>query len=403
MPSADAFASRNGRREAIRVLSIIGTRPEVIKMAPVIRALEKRPETFRHSLVTTAQHREMLDQVLRAFRLRADVDLDLMEPDHKIGSFAARAMKALTELFASARPDVVLIQGDTTTVLTAALSAFWQHVPLGHVEAGLRSGDRQQPFPEELNREVAGLAARFHFAPTVRARENLLAQNVSPDRVFVTGNPIVDALEMLALDPGFNLASLAGLDFDQERVILVTAHRRENHGAPLVSVCRAIRLLTERFPDVRVVFPVHLNPRVQAVVHNELGGVSQVLLTDPLDYEDLLRLMRRCCLILTDSGGIQEEAPSFHKPVLVLREVTERPEAVEAGLAMLVGTKAESILSAATRLLEDASAYRAMTAGTNPFGDGRAGERIAAILARELRGQASADDHLDWVATGAVK
>jgi UDP-N-acetylglucosamine 2-epimerase (non-hydrolysing) len=321
---------------------------------------------------------------MASFGLVFDADLNLMRDDQRIGEFAARAMAALTELFVTASPDVVLIQGDTTTVLCAALAAFWLGIPLGDVEAGLRSHDRQQPFPEELNREVAGLAARFHFAPTTRARDNLLRQGVDPASVFVTGNTIVDALETLELDGTLSLPALRSVDFDRRRVILVTAHRRESHGRPLVSICAAVRTLTERFDDTEVIFPVHLNPRVQTVVREQLGGRPRVLLTDPLSYDDLLRVMRRSFLILTDSGGIQEEAPSFHKPALVLRDVTERPEAVDAGLAKLVGTDAERIVGAATQLLTSSDQYAAMTNGTNPFGDGRAGERIAAILARHL-------------------
>jgi UDP-N-acetylglucosamine 2-epimerase (non-hydrolysing) len=367
-----------------RVLSIVGTRPEVIKMAPVIRAVAARPGVFAQRVVTTGQHREMLDQMMGAFGLVPDIDLDLMRPDQRVGDFAARALAALTELFASESPDVVLIQGDTTTVLCAALAAFWLGVPLGHVEAGLRSHDRHQPFPEELNRTVAGLAAEFHFAPTMRARDNLLRQDVSPERVWVTGNTIVDALGLLDLDGAFSAPALQAVDFEGRRVILVTAHRRENHGAPLAAICAAVRMLAERFPDTQIIFPVHLNPHVQRLVHQQLGGLPQVLLTSPLDYHDLLRVMKGSFLILTDSGGIQEEAPSFHKPTLVLRELTERPEAVEAGLAELVGTDVDRILDGCARLLTDADAYRSMSNGANPFGDGRAGERIASILADTL-------------------
>jgi UDP-N-acetylglucosamine 2-epimerase (non-hydrolysing) len=354
-------------------------------MAPVIRAIGARPTTFEQLVVTTGQHREMLDQVMGAFGLEPDIDLDLMRPDHRIGEFAARALRQLTDLLVSRSPDLVLIQGDTTTVLCAALAAFWLGIPLGHVEAGLRSHDRQQPFPEELNREVAGLAAHFHFAPTPRARDNLLRQDVPPERVWITGNTIVDALGQLELRETFSAPALRSVDFEGSRVILVTAHRRESHGPPLAWICAAVRTIAERFPDTQVIFPVHLNPRVQRVVHHELDGVARVLLTEPLGYPDLLRVISGSFLILTDSGGIQEEAPSFHKPALVLREVTERPEAVDAGLAELVGTDPGRIVRSAARLLTDAGAYAAMTNGTNPFGDGRAGERIASILADRLK------------------
>ena len=349
-------------------------------MAPVIGAIERRASLFHQIVVTTGQHREMLDQVLAAFAITPDVDLGLMRPDHSIGGFAGRAMTALTDLFADLRPDAILIQGDTTTVLCAALAAFWQGIPLGHVEAGLRSHDRRQPFPEELNREVAGLAAHLHFAPTARARDNLLREKVAAERVFVTGNTIVDALGMLDLAGSFSEPALDEVDFGARRVILVTAHRRENHGPPMEAICQALRTLTERHADVQVVFPVHLNPRVRGVVMRELGTTPRVLLTDPLDYDDVLRVMSRCHLILTDSGGIQEEAPSFGKPVLVLREVTERLEAVEAGMSKLVGTDADRIVAETSLLLDDAAAYRAMSEGDNPFGDGHAGERIVSIL-----------------------
>lgn len=353
-------------------------------MAPVIRAIDRRRKIFEQVVVTTGQHREMLDQSLRSFGIVPETDLGLMRPAQSIGGFASRALAALDDLFARADADVVLIQGDTTTVLCASLAAFWMGIPLGHVEAGLRSHDRQRPFPEELNREVAGLAARFHFAPTERARDNLLRQEVDPSTIFVTGNTIVDALAMLDVGPEFSLPALDTLDFAHHRVVLVTAHRRESHGPAMASICRAIREIASRFADLSVLFPVHLNPSVQRVVHDELGDCPQVLLVDPLDYDDLLRVMQRAHLILTDSGGIQEEAPSFGKPVLVLRDVTERPEAVEAGLAHLVGTDQRAIVAAAVRLLSDDDAYGAMVGRDNPFGDGHAGERIASILAEQL-------------------
>lgn len=363
---------------------MVGTRPEAIKMAPVILAIRRRPHDFEQVVAATGQHRDMLDQVLTSFDIAPDVDLDLMHHDHRIGSFAGRAMGALTELFLDVDPDVILVQGDTTTVLCASLAAFWLQIPLGHVEAGLRSHDRSQPFPEELNREVAGLAAHFHFAPTPRARDNLLRERVAAERIFVTGNPIVDALAMMQLDVAMQEPALAELDVAGRRTILVTAHRRENHGAPLIAICRALRKLVERFEDVQIVLPVHLNPHVDDSVRRELAGTRRILLTPPLAYDDLLRVMSRAHLILTDSGGIQEEAPSFRKPVLVLREVTERPEAVEAGMSQLVGTDSERIVECVSELLGDDCAYRAMAEGPNPFGDGRAGERIAEILRAQV-------------------
>jgi UDP-N-acetylglucosamine 2-epimerase (non-hydrolysing) len=371
----------------IKVVTVVGTRPEGIKMAPVVRALNGRQDTFRHTFVSTAQHREMLDGVLGAFGLKPDIDLELMQPDQGLAHFAARALSKLSDLFAELAPDVVLVQGDTTTVMTAGLAAFYQRVKVGHVEAGLRSFDRWNPFPEEINRRIAGCVADFHFAPTERARVNLLREGVPPESVFVTGNTIVDAVRSICVGGDFEDKALNGVPFARRRVLLVTAHRRENHGAPLDSICEALRTLVAKFEDVEVVYPVHLNPRVHGPVRRKLGSTSRVHLTDPVSYGDLLRLMNRCHLILTDSGGIQEEAPSFHKPVLILREVTERPEVIETGAGKIVGTDANRIVRETTRLLRDRAAYQAMSSAENPFGDGHAAERIAERLVTILRAQ----------------
>jgi UDP-N-acetylglucosamine 2-epimerase (non-hydrolysing) len=368
-------------RKRIRVITVVGTRPEGIKMAPVVRALNRRPKVFEHTFVSTAQHREMLDTVLRAFGLKPDIDLRLMQPNQRLAHFAARALARLSDLFRQLAPDVVLVQGDTTTVMTAGLAAFYQGAKVGHVEAGLRSFDRLNPYPEELNRRIAGVVADWHFAPTPRARDNLLREGAPPSQIFVTGNTIVDALRSLRVKGPFDDAALSEVDFAQHRVLLVTAHRRENHGAPLRSICDALKRLVSQHPDVEVVYPVHLNPAVHRPVRQALRSIPRVRLTDPLSYQDLLRLLQRCHLVLTDSGGIQEEAPSFHKPVLVLRAVTERPEAVEAGAARIVGTDARKIVAETERLLTDAEAYREMSAIENPFGDGRAAERIVNVLA----------------------
>jgi len=368
-----------------KVVTVIGTRPEVIKMAPVIRELDRRPAAFEQIIVATAQHRQMLDQVLAVFNIEPNIDLGLMQDNQDLAEFASRSLVALSDLFSSLNPDAVLVQGDTTTVMTAALAAFYKGIRVGHVEAGLRSFDRYHPFPEEINRRVAGCLANFHFAPTERAKLNLLREGVPSDDVFVTGNTIVDALMSVSPGEAFDDKRLASALDDRKRLILITAHRRENHGEPLLSICAALKTLTQKFSDIEIVYPVHLNPKVSTVVREQLAGVDGIVLVDPVTYPDLLRLMKRCYLILTDSGGIQEEAPSFHKPVLVLREVTERPEVIEANAGRVVGTRTEDIVGAVSILLENASEYSRMSAVENPFGDGHAAERIADILERRIQ------------------
>jgi UDP-N-acetylglucosamine 2-epimerase (non-hydrolysing) len=368
-----------------RVVTIVGTRPEAIKMAPVIRSLADRSAELESFVVATAQHREMLDQALATFGIKPDIDLGLMQPAQGLGDFAARALASVSAMLAELRPDAVLIQGDTTTVMVAALAAFYQRIRVGHVEAGLRSFDRGNPFPEEVDRRLTTTLADVHFAPTAHARANLLREGVPAEDVLVTGNTIVDALMSMPLDDDFEDESLSRVDFERRRVLLVTAHRRENHGAPLRSICQALTTLTGTFEDVEVVYPVHLNPSVAAVVREELENAEKIHLTPPVSYPDLLRLMRRCHFVLTDSGGIQEEAASFAKPVLVLRSVTERPELVDAGGARIVGTDASTIVAAATALLSDDAAYSAMRVARNPFGDGRAAERIVTALVRRFQ------------------
>lgn len=367
-----------------KIVTILGTRPEVIKMAPVVRELRGRHSAFDQTIVATAQHRQMLDQVLEVFKIEPDIDFGLMQQDQDLAEFASRSLLALSKLFSELKPDAILVQGDTTTVATAALAAFYNGVRVGHVEAGLRSFDRRQPFPEEINRRLAGCLADFHFAPTARARLNLLREGVPDDSIFVTGNTIVDALKSVRIEKNYDDPRLATLNQSGNRVLLVTAHRRENHGQPLRSICLALKTLADKFEDIEIVYPVHLNPRVGSVVREELGGINRIRLVDPVSYRDLLRLMERCYLIMSDSGGIQEEAPSFHKPVLVLRELTERPELIEANAGRIVGTDTSTIVDAASRLLLDPSEYAAMTTSENPFGDGRAAERIADVLERVL-------------------
>jgi UDP-N-acetylglucosamine 2-epimerase (non-hydrolysing) len=368
-----------------KVATIVGTRPEVIKMAPVVRELERHEAIFDHTLVTTAQHREMLDQILAAFDLRPMIDLGLMEQNQGLARFASRSLEALANLFADLKPDGILIQGDTTTVMTAALAASYQDVTIGHVEAGLRSFDRRNPFPEELNRRVAGCLADLHFAPTERARVNLLREGVAAETIFVTGNTIVDALNSISLSDEFDNSRLNEILSAKRRMLLVTVHRRENHGAKLRAVCQALRTLVATVPDIEVVYPVHLNPNVRNTVQEEIGGVERIKLVDPVSYGDLVRLLKRCFLVLTDSGGIQEEAPSFRKPVLVLRDVTERPELIDANGGRVIGTDLERIVEEATRLLRDPRDYESMCVGENPFGDGHAAERIVNILAQRLK------------------
>ena len=353
-------------------------------MAPVVRELRRRANRFEQLVVATGQHREMLEQVLAPFEITPDVNLELMQPGQDPAEFAARAIAGLSRLFADEKPAAVLLQGDTTTVMSAAIAGCYRRVAVGHVEAGLRSFDRNNPFPEEINRRVAGCLADFHFAPTVRARDNLLREGVREERIFVTGNTVVDAIRMMRLDGPFENESLNLLPFARRRVLMVTAHRRENHGPPLADICQALRLIAANFHDVEIVYPVHLNPNVHRLVTDVLGSVPRIHLLEPVSYGDLLRLMQRCYFILTDSGGIQEEAPSFQKPVLILRDVTERPEVVEVGAGRIVGTQTERIVAEASRLLTDPAAYAAMASATNPFGDGHAAERIADALDEAL-------------------
>ncbi len=367
-------------RNRLRVLSIFGTRPEAIKMAPVVGKLAQTPEV--ESLVcVTAQHRQMLDQVLTLFDLSPDYDLDLMRPDQSLAELSAAVFAELDPVLEDARPDWVLAQGDTTTVMAAALLAYFHRISVGHVEAGLRTGDKWQPFPEEINRRVAGAVADLHFAPTAWARDNLLREGVAPERIVITGNPVIDALNAIARLPhDFAQGPLAGIPMDR-RIVLITAHRRENFGRPFERIFSALRTLAEEYTgEIHLVYPVHMNPNVQRPAKRFLGALANVSLIEPLDYLPMVHLMKRAHLILTDSGGIQEEAPGLGTPVLVLREVTERPEALEAGTARLVGTQPGKILREARRLLDDPAEHAAMQGAVNPFGDGHAAERIVGAL-----------------------
>lgn len=370
-----------------KVFVVFGTRPEAIKLAPVILEMKKYPE-IETKVCVTAQHREMLDQVLDLFGIRPDMDLDLMRPDQTLGEVTSNVVQKMEKILSEERPDIVLIQGDTTTVMATALAAFYNRIRIGHVEAGLRSGDIYSPYPEEMNRRVVSMVTSLHFAPTMRAVENLRREGISENSIFLTGNTVIDALIAISSMPEpeevRKILSLAGCEdgFCSKRLILVTAHRRENFGERLENICRAIRRIVERNKDVVVVYPVHLNPNVQRPVKAILDGIERIILTNPVTYDILVHLMKRAYLVMTDSGGIQEEAPSLGKPVLVMREETERPEGIEAGTARLVGTQEDKIVEEAERLLNDREEYESMAKAINPYGDGHSAERIVDILRR---------------------
>jgi len=364
-----------------KVVVVCGTRPEAIKLAPVILQLRRRPLIFDTRVVVTAQHRELLDQVLRVFEIEADDDLDIMRDGQTLHDITIRALEGLRQVLERGRPDVVICQGDTTTTFAAALAAFYLRMRVAHVEAGLRSGDKSQPFPEEVNRRLTTVVADYHFAPTAVSRENLLAEGVSPKSIFVTGNTVIDALLIASEIPGPSPADDVPPD---ARVVLVTAHRRENWGAPMAEIMKAVVDLADTLEDVFVIMSVHPNPRVRETVTRILDDHPRIRIIDSVDYAPFVKLMKRATIILTDSGGIQEEAPSLGIPVLVLRRVTERPEGVAAGTVRLVGVDRGDIVASALELLRDRGAYESMAHASNPYGDGHASERIVDILAREL-------------------
>jgi UDP-N-acetylglucosamine 2-epimerase (non-hydrolysing) len=378
-------SDRKGGR--VRVLSVFGTRPEAIKMAPVVLRLAAHPG-FDARVCVTAQHRSMLDSVLEDFAIRPDFDLDVMREGQSLCGIAARVLDGLQGVLETFRPERVLVHGDTTTTLAAAIAAFYNRVSVGHVEAGLRTGDLQAPWPEEANRKVTAVVTDLHFAPTERARRALLAEGVPPERIHVTGNTVIDALFLarakLRRDPHLEQKIVHRFDFlvPNRRLVLVTGHRRESFGAGFENICRALAELARRHPDIQILYPVHLNPNVREPVFRILGGLPSVHLIEPVEYLPFVHLMDRAHLILTDSGGIQEEAPSLGKPVLVMRDVTERPEAIEAGTVRLVGTDSARIVEETSRLLTDPAAYRRMATAINPYGDGRAAERIERALER---------------------
>ncbi|MFN0112766.1 MAG: non-hydrolyzing UDP-N-acetylglucosamine 2-epimerase [Blastocatellia bacterium] len=367
----------------MKVLSIFGTRPEAIKMAPVVKELSRHSE-ITSKVCVTAQHRQMLDQVLSLFAIQPDYDLNLMQPNQSLAQLTAAALTELDAVLEKEQPDWVLTQGDTTTAMVGALAGFYRRIKVGHVEAGLRTWDKFQPFPEEINRKIADAVCDLHFAPTEQSRQNLLRESVNPSSIIVTGNTVIDALlEVAAKDYDWNSGELAAVTpniLKAKRIILVTAHRRENFGQPLYEICQALKEIAAGFQDVQIVYPVHLNPNVQQVVRAELGNIANITLLEPLDYLPLVKLMKASYLALTDSGGLQEEAPGLGKPVLVLREVTERPEGVAAGTVQLVGTTKDRIVAATMRLLTDADEYNRMARAVNPYGDGKASQRIVQSL-----------------------
>ncbi|MDR2712131.1 MAG: UDP-N-acetylglucosamine 2-epimerase (non-hydrolyzing) [Clostridiales bacterium] len=367
----------------MKVLSVFGTRPEAIKMAPLVRCLSRQPQ-IESKVAVTAQHREMLDQVLQLFQITPDYDLNIMHSGQTLENITSLALRGLGQIIAEEKPDLLLVHGDTTTTLSGALAAFYQQVPCGHVEAGLRTADKYAPFPEEINRRLVGSLADFHFAPTAAARDNLLAENIPADKIFLTGNTVIDAL----LQTVEQECSLAGLGLDRldwtKRVILLTCHRRENWGRPMEEIFAAVADTVREHSDVEVIFPVHKNPLVRQAAQEAFDTLSQVHLCQPLDYLPFCQVMKSCHLVLTDSGGLQEEAPALGKPVLVLREVTERPEAIAAGTARLIGTDYRRVREGVSLLLDDDKVYQSMAQAVNPYGDGRAAQYITDIILKKI-------------------
>ena len=366
----------------MKVMTVFGTRPDAIKMSPVVLELQRFPEKVKVVIAVTGQHREMLHQVLDVFRIKSQYNLDIMRPKQSLAEITTRSLEGLEGIVIRERPDIVLAQGDTTTTFAASLAAFYNRVAVGHVEAGLRTDNKYDPFPEEMNRRLTTVLADLHFAPTPAAKKNLLAEGIPASRIYVTGNTVIDALLSVAETASdiSDIPGLAKVNLDGRRMILVTAHRRENWGEPMRRICVAIRSIVEAFPDTEVVFAVHKNPIVRDIVFKELGGAERVHLIEPPDYVPFVHLLKKAHLILTDSGGVQEEAPALGKPVLVMRKTTERPEGVEAGTAALTGTESDDVFQAAAKLLTDQNAYNNMARAINPYGDGSASVRIREAL-----------------------
>ena len=361
----------------LKLMTVFGTRPEAIKMCPLVLEMGKYPDYIEPIVAVTAQHREMLDQVLELFNIKPDYDLNIMASGQTLYDITTRALTGLKEVIEEAKPDMVLVHGDTTTTFAGALAAFYAQVPVGHVEAGLRTGNKYSPYPEEMNRKLTGSIADMHFAPTSTSKANLLKENVNPETILVTGNTVIDALQTtVKADYEFADAEFNKIFARGNRLILMTTHRRENLGEPMRNVYKALRKVLETHADVEAIFPVHKNPKVREIVQEELGGLDRVHLIEPMDYEPFANLMGKVDIVLTDSGGIQEEAPALGKPVLVLRDTTERPEAVDAGTVKLIGTAYEDVLRETNLLLDDSAHYKKMAEAVNPYGDGKACERI---------------------------
>ncbi len=375
---------------SIAVLSVFGTRPEAIKMAPLVKQLEQTPG-IRSLVCVTAQHRQMLDSVLERFDIHPDYDLDLMRQGQTLTTITVGVLEGMEKVLKACKPDLVLVHGDTSTSTAAALAAFYQQIPVGHVEAGLRSFDKYSPFPEEMNRVLTSRMAELHFAPTARARDNLLREGITQG-VHVVGNTVIDALHQMVHEQyRFRSPELAALPLQEGRWIVMTAHRRENLGEHLACICRGVLRLVEKHPDVHLVYPVHPNPAVHAVVEAVLGGHDRVHLIAPVEVEDMHNLIKRCYMVMTDSGGLQEEAPALGKPIVVLRTETERPEVVEAGMALLAGVEEDNVAAAGERLLTDAALYHQMSHAINPYGDGHTSQRIVQLIldwGRERRARA---------------
>lgn len=368
----------------LKVMTVFGTRPEAIKMCPLVLEMKKYPDLIEPLVAVTAQHREMLDQVLELFQIKPDYDLNIMTSGQTLYDVTTRALMGLKEVMEEAKPDIVLVHGDTTTTFAGALAAFYAQIPVGHVEAGLRTGNKYSPYPEEMNRKLTGAIADMHFAPTAISKQNLLKENVNPDNILVTGNTVIDALQAtVQKDYVFEDAEFNKVFENGHRLILMTTHRRENLGEPMRHVYKALKSVLKTHEDVEAIFPVHKNPKVREIVQQELGGLDRVHLIEPMDYEPFANLMAKVDIVLTDSGGIQEEAPALGKPVLVLRDTTERPEAVSAGTVLLVGTAYEDVLRETNMLLDNAEHYREMAEAANPYGDGKACARIIRAILKK--------------------
>jgi UDP-N-acetylglucosamine 2-epimerase (non-hydrolysing) len=364
-----------------KIAVIFGTRPDTIKMAPIILELKKNPKQFQLLSIATAQHRQMLDQVLKVFNIKPDYDLNIMRPKQTLASITKNTIEALDTVFEKEKPDMVLVQGDTTTTFVGSLAAFYRQIPVGHVEAGLRTNDKANPFPEEINRRLTGAITELHFAPTATAKKALLKENIDPKDIFITGNTVIDALKVaVKKNYNFSIMKLNELVKEKKKIILLTMHRRENWGEPMQGACNAVKKLSETYPDYNFIFPVHLNPIVREIVYPTLGNLKNVHLIEPLDYLDFVNLLSKSHLIITDSGGVQEEGPHFGIPILVLRKVTERPEAVKYGTVKLVGLDESKIYQTAKKLLDNKAAYEKMASSANPYGDGLSAKRTVQII-----------------------